>query len=245
MENRDNRKRMQFGSLEVRKLGPLIAFWRATDNTRHPSFPEPSGGGSITYNSSRARAQTRPSLSLWPLWELRAVIDRETVPSLHKCSTPEPVTPPPHASVRRSPSIHCVASCSLLSLVPQRWASEPAFRARRSGLPRAGPGTRLPARPPARHGAAGGLLLLGRLELHLPGVLPALLRLQPRSAGAVHGRDLPPAAGAAVLRGPLLPVAGWSLLALPPGRILPTCAFPLPVSPPRLKPWRELPSDCT
>lgn len=59
----------------------------------------------------------------------------------------------------------------------------------------------------ARDGAAGGLLLLSRLELHLPRVLPALLRLQPRAARALHGRGLPPAAGAALLRGPLLPVA--------------------------------------
>lgn len=83
----------------------------------------------------------------------------------------------------------------------------------------------------ARHGAAGGLLLLGRPELHLPGVLPALLRLQPCPARALHGRDLSPAAGAALLRGPLLPVAGWSLLALPRDGLLPASVFPFPCLP--------------
>lgn len=153
MENRDNRKRMQFGSLEVRKLGPLIAFWRATDNTRHPSFPEPSGGGSITYNSSRARAQTRPSLSLWPLWELRAVIDRETVPSLHKCSTPEPVTPPP-PRFRPTLSQHPLR-CVLFPAVPRPaalglWARVPGSALRAAQGWARDAAARPPARPPWR-----------------------------------------------------------------------------------------------
>lgn len=67
-----------------------------------------------------------------------------------------------------------------------------------------------------RNGAAGGLLLLGCPELHLFSILPPLLRLQPGASGALHGRDLPPAAGSALLWGPFLPLTGGVPTLSPP-----------------------------
>lgn len=74
-------KKMQFGSLEVRKLQ------QSNRGRKNPFSPEPAG------RCSRARAEPRPSLGLWPLRELWAErLTGRPSAALRKRFTPETVT---------------------------------------------------------------------------------------------------------------------------------------------------------
>lgn len=133
------------------------------------------------------------------------VIDRATARSvtyIRHFGNRDPVLP--EAQGPRSPSILCLPA--LLGpgrpVPPCAPISSPSFKLDfpGSGARRRFSGTGFLGRGyGGGHGAARGLLLLGCPELHLFSVLPPLLRLQPGAARALHGRDLPPAAGAALL----------------------------------------------